>query len=481
MQLGRRNKMKYSICVIDDEIPAAGVEGIRDTELLNSSNLSYLMLQEEKPWTDSILRNLIQTLLEEKGEDGTAVWDVYGYTNPSFYINMLDHGTFRPNIVTFDWDYPGSGPTTNSELLLKDILDRTFSLVFIFSKADKLPEINAVLEKPEFKVYKERVFYLDKAVDGDDQTSTLLKAAKERYDGNFSFRFANTFRIKAAQTVDRILSDMGKASLNDMRNHLLVGESSNKDFIDFITERFRSSIALSDIYDTFNQIPEVSQGGGCLDEGTIKNIWSYRLYFRETSGDDLVRCGDIIKINNDYHIVLSADCDLSRFWKKNFGVINLVDLFQLDKTNVVLKEHLTLCLTPGQVYSSGPNNILGQIGDLPEGPFVLPFVPVGNDIVSFIGFPKEIRSQSIIPESDTWNKLSRNDKAKQALRYSFFSGTEKICSISEPFLARLVQHILATISGNGVPDYPPSIKDVIKKILVGMFTTDAAVAQPADK
>lgn len=129
--------MRYSICIIDDDIPATGVEGIRDTELLNASNLQFLLKQEEKPWSDPIIKNLILTLLGELNDDGTSTWDVYGYTNPSFYLNTLENGTFRSDMVTFDWDYPGASSVASSESLLKEILDKTFSLVLFFLKPTK--------------------------------------------------------------------------------------------------------------------------------------------------------------------------------------------------------------------------------------------------------------------------------------------------------------------------------------------------------
>ncbi len=125
--------MGYSICIIDNDIPAAGVDGIRDTKLLNSSNLQFLLKQNDKPWIDGVIKNLIQTLLSESNDDGTPKWDVYGYTNPAFYINDLEYGTFRSEIVIYDWDYPGAGSEINSENLLKEILEQDFlSSVYFF-------------------------------------------------------------------------------------------------------------------------------------------------------------------------------------------------------------------------------------------------------------------------------------------------------------------------------------------------------------
>ena len=140
--------MRYSVCIIDNDIPAAGPQaqnaGIKDSELLNASNLQFLINNET--WTDDVIKSLVQTLLTEKAADGISPkWDLFAFTNPAFYINAIDDGFFRPDLIVFDWEYPGgqAGSGTDSESLLKQILDRTFSLVFIFSKADKKDEIEA--------------------------------------------------------------------------------------------------------------------------------------------------------------------------------------------------------------------------------------------------------------------------------------------------------------------------------------------------
>src|SRR4029077_7559118 len=234
---------------------------IRDSELLNASNLE-LLLQTET-WVDQVLMGLFKKLLTEKGPDGVSPkWEVSGFTNPSFCINAIDDGTFRSELLVFDWEYPGAQNTSalNSENILREILDRTFCLVFIFSQADKREEIEAILAKPEFQQYKERLQYLDKATASGDQTEILLRNAEKMYEENFSFRFAKILRKSTVQCADQILSDMGKASRNDVKNLLLVGEGGKKDFIDFLAERFRTTIAGKNVYDLLDDVPAPTAG-----------------------------------------------------------------------------------------------------------------------------------------------------------------------------------------------------------------------------
>jgi len=472
--------MRYSVCIIDNDIPAAGAQaqaaGIKDSELLNASNLQLLLTQET--WTDEVIKNLTQTLLDQKDTDGiTPKWEVFGFTNPSFYINAIDNGFFRSDLLVFDWEYPGaaSGSGTDSESILKEILDRTFSLVFIFSKADKKTEIDAILAKPEFQEYKERLSYLDKTVAGTDQTATLIQKAEGMYANNFSFRFASILRKKAVQTMDKILSDMGRASLNDVKNHVVVGNGGKKDFIDFLAERFRTAIAGKDIYDLVDPIPEPAVGNAVTpDENVAAKVWSCRLYFEQQPGDNLVRRGDIVKVENNFFLILSADCDLTYFWKKNLGIINMVALHELDNSNSTLKDLLTLCVKQDKISVSGkPSSLLGQIGDLSSGPFILPFVPIQNSKKNFVAVPKDIASSRINLPSQ-FSTLSEKDKSKVAVEYPHWPGAERICTVAEPFLTPVIQHVLNTIGGNGVPDYPDHMKEILKKILDDFAAVGAA-------
>jgi hypothetical protein len=473
--------MRYSVCVIDNDIPASGTQaeefGIIDTALLNGSNLQLLL--QRTTWADDVIRNLIATLLSQRDTDGISPrWDVFGFTNPSFYINSINGGFFRSDLIVFDWEYPGAqnATETNSESILREILERTFCLIFIFSKADKKAEIDEILAKPEFQPYKERLYYLDKSVEGLDQTGVLLQKADEMYEQNFSFKFAGELRRKSVQCADQILSDMGRASLNDVKNLLVVSHGGKKDLIDFLAERFRTSIAGQTIYDLVDQIPETTGAAPAIDETLASHVWSYRLYFQQENGDDLVRRGDIVAVGNEVLLVLSADCDLVRFWAKNFGIINAVSLHGLDQSNTTLKDMLKLCVTPN--LAQPVNSLLSKVGDLSEGPFVLPFVPKGGALKHFIAIPKDLLSRRI-PTPAGWDAFPKNVKKSHPMKYAYWEGAERLCTISEPFLTPVVQHVFNTLGGNGVPDYPEHMKGILKKILADFSATPAAAPAAA--
>ena len=467
--------MRYSVCVIDNDIPAAGTRaqelGIVDTELLNASNLRLLLQNEQ--WGDEILKRLIDKLLGQRDSDGLSPkWEVFGFTNPSFYINGINDGFFRSDLIVFDWEYPGAQNTfgLNSEGTLREILERTFCLVFIFSKADKKEEIEAILQKPEFQQFKERIRYLDKAAPEGDQTDMLLQNADRMYAENFSFNFAGVLRRRSVQCADQILADMGRASLNDVKNLLIVGDGGKKDLIDFLAERFRTTIANPKIYNLVEQIP-TSAAQPAIDADLASKVWSYRLYFQQETGDDLVRRGDIVAVGNEVLLVLSADCDLVRLWAKNLGIVNAVSLHELDQSNATLKEMLALSANP-DLAGSTPGSLLGKIGDLSEGPFVLPFVPRDGGIKNYMAIPKDLVSRRV-PTPTGWADLGKKQRKTHPMKYAYWTGARRLCTISEPFLTPVIQHVFNTIGGNGVPDYPDHMKQILRQVLEDFAKTPA--------
>jgi hypothetical protein len=114
--------------------------------------------------------------------------------------------------------------------------------------------------------------YLDKAKDGTDQTAILLQRADAMYAANFSFKFASVLRNRSVQCADQILADMGAASLNDVKNLLAAGDSGKKDFIDFLAERFRTSLASENIYDLVEKIPAAPATGSPVDANLASNV-----------------------------------------------------------------------------------------------------------------------------------------------------------------------------------------------------------------
>jgi len=133
-------------------------------------------------------------------------------------------------------------------------------------------------------------------------------------------------------------------------------------------------------------------------------MWSYRLYLPndETIEDsnELVRRGDIVKHSGKYFLVVSADCDLRRFYHKNFGSINLLPLHHLRNDNAELRNMLTFCVSPGDLKQGDFKHLTEKIGKLSEGPFVLPFLSIGGNYENYVAMPKEFTGRKVDIHAD---------------------------------------------------------------------------------
>jgi hypothetical protein len=164
-----------------------------------------------------------------------------------------------------------------------------------------------------------------------------------------------------------------------------------------------------------------------------------------------------------------------RFWAKNLGIINAVALHELDQSNATLRAMLAICVKP-DLAKPLLGSLLGKIGNLSEGPFVLPFVPAGvAGLKNFVAIPKDLVSKRV-PTPTGWNDLGKEAKKSHPMKYAYWAGALRLCTVSEPFLTPVIQHVFNTIGGAGVPDYPEHMKEILKKILEDFNAAPVAAA-----
>lgn len=454
--------MAYSVCIIDDKIPASSVPEFDDAGLLNSSNLRYLL--NHANWgIETALQSLIERLLDEKDRNHEPIWKVSAFTHPDLYISFVKDSLYRPDIVIFDWDYT---VPVNQEVIVEKILFEEFCGFFIFSGADKEAEIKTILGQTKFQLYQQRVDYLDKGNTAQGNSRLLIAKMRQLKRQNFSFKFAKELRLASLKTTDTILSELGQATMSEISNYVKIGKHSKRELVDLIAEKFRNG--LSNI--SFSSMASISKSAAATsgtltqqEKDLLKKIWSYRLYYSSDPRDDMVRRGDIVQYRNLFFLATSADCDLNRFWKKNMGVVNIIPLHELHNSNIALKEMLLLC-SNSAALNGKINSMTNKIGDLSEGPFVLPFIQVNGTLKDFIAIPKQITPISI-PFPKKFSSKSPKEKGNIPLQYSLWRGHKRICTLSEPFLTPVIDHIVKTLGGYGTPDYGEKVEKIFEEII----------------
>jgi hypothetical protein len=169
--------------------------------------------------------------------------------------------------------------------------------------------------------------------------------------------------------------------------------------------------------------------------------------------DDIVRKGDIVwhKTGNKYFLIISSDCHLNDFWKKNIGFIVAVPIYKANDPS--LSDKLVKLLKKKALTDYKLSSVVN-----PQG-VNLTMIPAMDNKDDYIVMLKEIETFEI----DIPDNYDKSSKLPFPLRYSQminFEGQHRF-RLNEPFLSALIERILRNIADIGVPDYSESIQNIL--------------------
>ena len=455
--------MSHSICLIDDSIPL-GNENlfIDDTGRLNSSNIELLLNQEDVEWEEAVKALLLKLIKDKKS------WNVSAFRNPNIYLNNFDKELYLPDFIIFDWDYGKIAGST--EELLKEIIEKSFTLISIYTRSDEKESVERIIEDG-FKDYRNRINLIIKSEENSPQK--LIDWAKKLVDNNFAFKFSKELRDHNQSSLENILIEFAKPSINDLvwifgeDNEIEQRSLQTKDLCLMVVEKLRDELLSKNFASDLPYVDKTYNPDSNID--LVKKMWSYRLYYKPT--DNIVRKGDIIRRKNQddktLYLVISSDCHLKYFWQKNFGYLSIVPIYRICKENSELKNKLELYKKKTDLKKKNitPSS-LTNLSNFIQGPTIIPCIPLQSGLFDYMLFPKEITNINVpVPDS------KQESKRDIALIYDFMQDYEKEnrISISEPFITPLVEHILYNVSGYGVPDYPNQLSNELETNLKGLF------------
>lgn len=430
--------MKHSVCFIDDKIPVN--QFFNDTSIVTDIVIDFLLKRTDTKWDDPVVKKLCEKLCSEADK-----WTFSAFTSPAFYENYIEDNVYSPEIIIYDWDYNFGAGSDSSEEYLLNILEKSSTMIFVYSEDPNIEEINQIVQKDKFLDYGDRLSVINKGEAGSVEKIFEQIEKKETY--NFSFRYGHDIVYNSNAIINKILSDISKLSIEEFVSSIGSFDgnkyiSTNMDFVDAIMPRYKNLLR--------NLFPMQEFSIKKTAEPKLENVrrvWSYRLY--DKTQENSVNMGDLIKDSeNHFYVVASSDCHMSDFWKKNFGYIALVPIFQVDSEEV-----------KKSVEYLGKNNsvnISSLTNNKQTSLTVLPCVPIaGDELADFVLIPKSLISI----------KINRPGSQITALRYEDFDGYEKVTSISDPFKSPLIQFIFDNISGYGCPDFPDILKANINKTI----------------
>lgn len=429
--------MKHTICCIDDRIPVAQYpDFFNETGILNEQVIRFLLVKNNE-WEDSSVKSLFEFLLKNETE-----WSVNAFTNPAFYDNYCKEVVYSPDIFVYDWDYGFAPASSDSEEYLYDILAKSYSMVFIFSGADSFDDIEKIVKSDKFAKFRDRLELIRKT--DDNCVEQIFERVKEKEESNFSFKYGYSIIRNSNSAINRILSEISQLSIKDFI--ISIGEEvsgnisvKNEDFIDVVVPRYRNALQKNIEFDKL-----VIEKQEEVDLDSIKRIWAYRMY--DETPSDMVSMGDIVKKKNGgYFLILSSDCHMNQFWKKNGGYVSMIPLKRMTSLEgSYLRDVMGM-----------KNQHIRSLTNCQISMTILPAVPVSqHELRDFIVLPKGILSVKID---------NNNSSNKTPLTYKIFKNYSKVVSVLDPFKSPLIQFIMDNISGYGCPDFSPVLQNYLSE------------------
>jgi hypothetical protein len=452
---------KYNLCIIDDKIPVEQFNDIFEvvnTGIIDENILTnYLKFDAEKMWDDSSLYNLVKHLREQ--HDISFI--LSAFKTHSFYFNYIDENLFSPDIIVFDWDV--GTPEIPSEESLKKILEGTYCLIAIYTEADTRAEIELIIKEEKFKNYGYRLFIVDKKE--DDSANIVIDKLKEHLN-DFSFKYGNEFKKKINFAINTTFCKIGELSFSHFIK--VFGENihengcekyriSSLDFIEIMNDQIKAHLMSS------NQIKPLTTDRKTDDNIQIeRQLWHYRMLHKPQ--DNIVRKGDIVwhKTKNKYYFIISSDCHLNDFWKKNLGFIVGVPLYK------AIDSELSEKLVKFSKSSALKNFSLSSLVN-PRSVNIT-MLPAMDGKDDYIIIPKELETFNILTPED----YNRDKKPYVPLQYEqleYFDGSNRL-RLNDPFLNALIEYILRNISDIGVPDYSEVIRKKLKEYITKLGSQD---------
>lgn len=123
-----------NVFIIDDEFPRN--DEFRRKGVYNSAiskdNLYHLAVNDNWNHLVDLQQLIIELITSQECEDGLI--ELYGFSSPTQVLITIEKG-LKPDVIIFDWEYTNSmAYSQNSRKWLLEILERSESFIFIYSK-----------------------------------------------------------------------------------------------------------------------------------------------------------------------------------------------------------------------------------------------------------------------------------------------------------------------------------------------------------
>jgi hypothetical protein len=409
------------VWVVDDKIPLHELYAGPYPSFLEPSLVRHLV--EHVPasaWDEDAVLELCRALC---GADYEAIF----FLSPDAMVRSLDLGSVPPHAVVFDWEYPGSNDERNCAALER-LLRTSFAYVQIYThlgEAGVEPKLSELRTR-----YRGRL--LPTRMKSEVTPTELAQQIRNAWTGTIAGELADKVRSQVFAAVERSLVDIcavGKGAISSMSHGTV------ENLVHVVLSKVRDEIGAVDA-EALEEIVAASHSGESSDE--LRRLMSAWYYFFPS--DSRVRRGDLVEIDGELGLVVTAPCDLVRFPKKTGRRLTWLRAVRLDADGVS-----TLRAAGVEVNDVG-NSIIAAHGKAGEAIVLLPNVPLEA------GSRESVADYVVLCHA--WESRVFAGAPGGAVAYEHLEGLRRRCTLADPFASAVVARVTSVISSPGTPDLP---------------------------
>lgn len=350
------------------------------------------------------------------------------------------------DLIILDWYLEEPDISDLSQLVLKYLQNKYFVPVFIWS--NHIENFKETLNSGVLNYPRMLIIGISKE---EISAATIKDKFAQWLSTSLTAQISDIYRNSINENLERTFFELAEIPNEDIASILkiLVGSEESIDWSnDFILNLIHRKLLADNTFTTNLKtlINAASDNLGNEEPAKRRRIINKVLYYQ--SSPNIIRCGDIIKIQKDgdvlqYGIIVTPDCDIEQ---KRTRYLEIIELKKIDDEK--------LNLTPGQKDNISKYNN--------ESLYYFPSISIDGDIGN--DFVAVLKAKFVI-EGLYENNNEKYPGVPQKLNYSgeYLYKDKKvqlihICSKSNPYKSDFLQKLYANNSRVGIPD----IKDLLK-------------------
>lgn len=437
------------VWVVDDMIPAHELYAGPLPTALEAALVRHLVEQAGDAWEEVSVLNLCRELCASE-------FDATFFTSPDAMLLALRRGATPPHAVIFDWEYPPPASDDDKKCaVLDELLSRSFTFVQVYThlgEAGVEQKLNDLRERHAGRVLPTRM-------KADVTPAQLAAHIREAWTGTIAGDLADRVRDAVLAAVERSLVDMCSVPRGAIA---AMTEGAVENLVELVLSKVRDEMGAGQLEALDEMIAADHDGASSAAQRRLMSVWYYLF-----PGDQGVRRGDLIEVDDGLGVVVTPPCDLARFPKKTGRRLTWLRCVRLDQDGVAELRRF------GYKIDGIGNSIIAGHGQAGDAVIILPNVP------RLTGRRDVLDDYAILCHA--WQSRFCDGATGGVLKYGDIDGMQRRCSLAEPFASAVAAKVAAVISSPGTPDLSKGERLRLKQMLEQIPAPPGTAASEGEK